>query len=52
MRRGAETVLVELAIMQANYEQIVLVQPLQDILGRLNPQLSAEVFDDAFRKLP
>ena len=52
MRLDAEIVLDELATIQANYEQVVLVQRLRDVLGWLNPQLSSEVFADAFCKPP
>jgi type I restriction enzyme R subunit len=41
----------ELAAKYADYAQVVLVQRLRDALGRLNPQLPAEVIDDTFRKL-
>jgi type I restriction enzyme, R subunit len=36
---------------RASYGDVVLARRLRDALARLNPQLPAEVLDDAFRKL-
>ena len=36
---------------RADYGQVILVQRVRDALARLNPDLSAETLDDAFRKL-
>jgi type I restriction enzyme R subunit len=41
----------ELTAERADYGQVVLEHRLQDSLARINPQLSAEAINDAFRKI-
>jgi type I restriction enzyme R subunit len=40
-----------LAAERENYEQVVLVRRLRQALQRLNPQMSADALEEAFRKL-
>ncbi len=51
VRNGAEIAPGEPAAERGDYGQVVLAQRLRDALARLNPALSAEALDDAFRKL-
>lgn len=51
VRYGPEIAPGELAAERTDYGQVVLEQRLRDALAKLNPTLSAEALDDAFRKL-
>jgi type I restriction enzyme R subunit len=51
VRNGAAIAPGEPAAERDDYGQVVLAQRLRDALARLNPALSAEALDDAFRKL-
>ncbi|MDP4013483.1 MAG: HsdR family type I site-specific deoxyribonuclease [Candidatus Nanopelagicales bacterium] len=51
VRNGAEIAPDMPAAERDDYGQVVLVQRLHDALARLNPDLSAEALEDAFRKL-
>ncbi len=51
VRNGAEIAPGEPTAERDDYGQVVLAQRLRDALGRLNPALSVEALDDAFRKL-
>jgi type I restriction enzyme R subunit len=51
IRNGAEIAPGESEAERDDYGQVVLAQRLRDALRRLNPALSAEALNDAFRKL-
>lgn len=51
IRNGAEIAPGEPAAERDDYGQVVLAQRLRDAPERLNPALTAEAVDDAFRKL-
>jgi type I restriction enzyme, R subunit len=51
VKHGPEIAPGELAAERNNYGQVILTQRLLDALAWLNPILSAEALDDAFRKL-
>jgi type I restriction enzyme, R subunit len=51
VRHGADMVPAELLGERDDYGQVILEQRLRDALVRLNPGLSPEALEDAFRKL-
>ena len=51
VRNGAEIAPGEPAAERDDYGQVVLAQRLRDALARLNPSLTADALEDAFRKL-
>lgn len=51
IRHGAEAGPGEIEAERADYQQVILARRLRDALARLNPDLSTEALDDAFRKL-
>jgi type I restriction enzyme R subunit len=51
VRNGPEVAPGELFAERDDYGQVILAQRLRDSLARLNPELSAEALEDAFRKL-
>ena len=51
IRNGAEIAPGESAAERDDYRQVVLAQRLREALARLNPALSPDALEDAFRKL-
>src|SRR5256885_3665122 len=51
IKHGPEIAPGELTAERQDYDQVVLEDHLQHALARLNPDLSAEAIEDAFRKI-